>query len=1804
MNKNFTPNYFYRIILFFFVLFGPLMMAQAGKDGALTVTTSNTVVNRYTRIQANIASGSTTVIVNNINELNRDGIGYLPTGYTTSSTGFASNVLEKGDLILLYQAQGAIIDQSNSINYGAVTNYNGAGSYEFAYVESVAGNIITLNCATTKAYTTTGYSQVIRVPQFTTLTVNSGASVVAMPWGSASFGGTSSSDATRRRGGFVALFANLVVNNGTIHANASGFRGGQIENDTSDHGDNFYTDFVTTSSNLSSEKGESIAGFGNDYDVIGGRFGRGAAANGGGGGNAHNAAGGGGANGGVLDGWFRGAGVMNDFGSCASPGAWTLDPNYIANGNSLTNSSGGGHGGYSFAFANNNACLVGPSYPANFISAGLPAANVLIAWTGDRRDAVGGLGGRPLITSNTNNQIFFGGGGGAGDMNNNASQDGGKGGGVVLLVVKEDITGSGAIQANGASALPTVSGHNDGAGGGGGGGAILVQSSSVVNSQEITANGGKGGDQLITDAESEGAGGGGGGGVISIAATGTDSSNKIVIGGKNGTTTSTSLTEFPANGATSGNVGVIVARTSVVVEQLVAPTTSAVTYCVGATATALTATGTNLLWYTAATGGTGSATAPTPSTATAGATTYYVTQTNANGCESPRASLLVTINALPAAPTVGTITQPTCAVATGSVVLTGLPSSGIWTINPGSITGTGTTRTITGLVAGTTYNFNVTNSLDCVSVASANVVVASNPNLGLDTDRDGIADACDLDNDNDGILDTVELNCSPNFVDLGQTFSPKTDNPGIVSSLYSFGGVNATFEYRLINTTNISPVISWAEGVKSAGPTIGVNGTYINVQPQNTDFQNGDFAEYTLTFSQPVQNLDFKWGGLDVDDRVDFSAVNGAVNVPLSVTDINLGANGIFTGQSVVSTVSIPNAANAPFNSVRVRASEPVTSITFKAGKNANNNVNVTMQLYELSYCVNLDSDGDGIPNHLDLDSDNDGCSDANEYYNNSTSANTNQQFGQTGGTVSSVNPNGTVSLAGATYSGNYANAIVVGSSSTISTNPSNQIASATGTANFSVVAIGGSGTTQYQWQLSTDSGSTWANIAGANSSALALTGITCSMNGNQYRVIITETSFVCAGVVSTAATLSVTNPIAFAVTGGGAYCSVGTGVAVGLANSESGVNYQLQIEGVNNGTAVAGTGSAISFGLKTVAGTYTVIATNAATGCTATMTGSVDVTVTTPPSAGTLGGAQDICTAGTTTLSSTAIGGTWTSNDAAVATVDASTGVVTGVGAGTATITYTVNGAGGCANAIVTRQINVASSPTTANAGPDQVANTTSFTLAANTPSIGLGTWSVLSGPSTSLSQFNSVTIPNAQFTPLVAGVYRLVWSIANGNCSSSDEVEISSSCVSNLIINGDFANAAIGNDKAIGWVKATTKGSYVETYSENTYFSNANSNYTAELDRDASLRQNVTVVPGVSYTLSFLYARRSASQAPSPSGVTIKVTGGSSDIISTGLSTTDSTPRIGTFTFTPTSASIGIEFYNHLATTQTYGTIIDDIVLIPTTQIRPVATTVPKGVFNTLTACAGTPIQLDVENLTGSGFTFAWTGSAGAVFSDVNIKNPTVTFVGSGLKTVSVTVTTSNGCSANSTTSINVIPSPSISTQPTIIPSNYCIGATANSLSVVASGSGLTYQWYSNISESNIGGSPIVGATNSSYTPSTATVGTRYYYCVVKNTCEVTSNVSGAIIVSATTITPTILVANLTYTSSPAGLTVGAGGVITGGTDGTSYTITATNGSNCSATTASFTYNGGAILATPAVPTVAVTAPTCSSAATNVLI
>ena len=96
--------------------------------------------------------------------------------------------------------------------------------------------------------------------------------------------------------------------------------------------------------------------------------------------------------------------------------------------------------------------------------------------------------------------------------------------------------------------------------------------------------------------------------------------------------------------------------------------------------------------------------------------------------------------------------------------------------------------------------------------------------------------------------------------------------------------------------------------------------------------------------------------------------------------------------------------------------------------------------------------------------------------------------------------------------------------------------------------------------------------------------------------------------------------------------------------------------------------------------------------------------------------------------------------------------------------------------------------------------------------------------------------------------------------------------------------------------------------------------------------------------------------------------------------------------------------------------------------------------------------------------------------------------------------------GSVASNTALVHVVPDPTV----TIIPNTQiiCQGTTPTDLVVTPSGGVGTYsyQWYDSLTNT-----AIAGATNASYTPSTASVGTLSYYCIITQSglaCSVTSS------------------------------------------------------------------------------------------------
>ena len=155
----------------------------------------------------------------------------------------------------------------------------------------------------------------------------------------------------------------------------------------------------------------------------------------------------------------------------------------------------------------------------------------------------------------------------------------------------------------------------------------------------------------------------------------------------------------------------------------------------------------------------------------------------------------------------------------------------------------------------------------------------------------------------------------------------------------------------------------------------------------------------------------------------------------------------------------------------------------------------------------------------------------------------------------------------------------------------------------YSISSVNGA--TTYTWTAPAG-----ASIAGGQGS----TSIAVNWGSTSGPVAVTPAN--ANGCSGTAATLPVTvNPLptVFNVTGGGSYCAAGSPVVVGLDGSQSGVNYQLLLNGNPTGSPVAGTGAGLSLGNQTVAGSYTVVAVDATAGCTATMAGGATVTLMDP---------------------------------------------------------------------------------------------------------------------------------------------------------------------------------------------------------------------------------------------------------------------------------------------------------------------------------------------------------------------------------------------------------------------------------------------------------------------------------------------------------------------------------------------------------------------------------------------------------------
>ncbi|CAM1335044.1 conserved protein of unknown function [Tenacibaculum aestuariivivum] len=86
----------------------------------------------------------------------------------------------------------------------------------------------------------------------------------------------------------------------------------------------------------------------------------------------------------------------------------------------------------------------------------------------------------------------------------------------------------------------------------------------------------------------------------------------------------------------------------------------------------------------------------------------------------------VTVNALPSAPVVGVVTQPTCTLATGSFQITGYNSGDTYVFTP-SVVNISSTGLVTANTGNYTFTVTDTDGTGCTSIASSNIIVNTQP---------------------------------------------------------------------------------------------------------------------------------------------------------------------------------------------------------------------------------------------------------------------------------------------------------------------------------------------------------------------------------------------------------------------------------------------------------------------------------------------------------------------------------------------------------------------------------------------------------------------------------------------------------------------------------------------------------------------------------------------------------------------------------------------------------------------------------------------------------------------------------------------------------------------------------------------------------------------------------------------------------------------------------------------------------------------------------------------------------------------
>ncbi len=289
----------------------------------------------------------------------------------------------------------------------------------------------------------------------------------------------------------------------------------------------------------------------------------------------------------------------------------------------------------------------------------------------------------------------------------------------------------------------------------------------------------------------------------------------------------------------------------------------------------------------------------------------------------------------------------------------------------------------------------------------ANLTITINGSA-TDSDGDGVIDSVDLDDDNDGILDTEEGLCTPlptgtwsgTNPPAGSTapfsFTSVADNVNVTATV-TFTGNADNFGSNTV--ANFGATDFWTS---NSGSLVGANAFLLDINwdgvPESgltdidvpTDDQGS--GTFTIAFDQPVidpvLHIDRIGGSATsgptvISNSLLLELVTPATMVELSGTD-DFEVLGSFIKRTEDQNITVdyiealqPVSEGTAAGSIQIRGT--FTSLTFNwSGVGVEGFGGDALEII-VEACASLDTDSDGIPNHLDLDSDNDGIYDVVE---------------------------------------------------------------------------------------------------------------------------------------------------------------------------------------------------------------------------------------------------------------------------------------------------------------------------------------------------------------------------------------------------------------------------------------------------------------------------------------------------------------------------------------------------------------------------------------------------------------------------------------------------------------------------------------------------------------------------------------------------------------------------------------------------------------------------------------------------------